>query len=209
MVAPKSALRFAALTALSTLLAGTATAQPKRELSAHEHGAGTLNIAIEQGRIEMELEVPADDIVGFEHVARTTKQKAAVSAAKKTLGAPLALFKLPSAAGCKLETTKVEVQVEAPEKSAAAPMKTEPAKDKHGHAHADHKDHKDEAGHSEFHATYTLVCSAPDKIAEIAFGYFASFKKAEKLTVNIVSASGQKQYQVTRKSPRLTLGGAS
>jgi hypothetical protein len=36
----------------------------------------------------MELIVPGDDIVGFEHAPRTKKQKAAVEKAKKTLSDP-------------------------------------------------------------------------------------------------------------------------
>src|SRR5262249_38687966 len=42
-----------------------------RELGPHEHGRGTLNIAIEGNRVSMELEVPGMDIAGFEHAAKT------------------------------------------------------------------------------------------------------------------------------------------
>ena len=76
--------------------AGPATAQ-HRELGAHEHGRGTLNIAVEGARLSMELEVPGVDIVGFEHAAKTGTQKGAVEKVKKLLSAPQALFKLPVA----------------------------------------------------------------------------------------------------------------
>ncbi|MEZ5842915.1 MAG: DUF2796 domain-containing protein [Hyphomicrobiaceae bacterium] len=192
----------AALTGLAVALAASTAAAQKRELGAHEHGAGTLNIAIEKSKVEFELEVPGDDIVGFEHQAKTAKQKAAVEKARKTLSGALALFKLPTGAGCKLASAKVELHTEEAEKKAD----TKPAEGKHDHAHE--KDH-DEGGHTEFHATYALDCRAPEKLTEIAFDYFKTFRKAQKLTVTVVSDKGQKQYQVTRKAPRLVLGGNS
>ena len=56
-----------------------------RQLGPHVHGQGTLDIAIEGKKIEMELVAPGMDIVGFEHVASTDEQKAAVEKAKAKL----------------------------------------------------------------------------------------------------------------------------
>ena len=39
----------------------------KRQLDSHEHGVSTLKIAIEGKELNMELESPANDIIGFEH----------------------------------------------------------------------------------------------------------------------------------------------
>ena len=46
----------------------------------------------------MELVAPGMDIVGFEHVASTDEQKAAVEKAKAKLTDVLSVFKLPAAA---------------------------------------------------------------------------------------------------------------
>ena len=59
--------------------------EARRELGPHQHGHGRLNIAIEGSRVSMELEVPAHDIVGFEHQPNTPEQKAAIEKAKTTL----------------------------------------------------------------------------------------------------------------------------
>src|SRR5262245_57975098 len=91
--------------------AGVGAAQ-ERQLGAHEHGRGTLNIALDGSRLSMELEAPGADIVGFEHEATTAKQKAAVEAAKKQLAAPQRLFELPSAAGCVLKEAKVAIEAD-------------------------------------------------------------------------------------------------
>src|SRR5262245_25375966 len=81
-----------------------------RELGPHEHGRGTLNIAVEGNKISMELEVPGVDIVGFEHEAKTREDKATLEKAKQKLSAPLSLFKLPASAGCRVTEAKVEVE---------------------------------------------------------------------------------------------------
>ena len=58
----------------------------KRQLDSHEHGVSVLKIAAEKNMIEMELESPADDIVGFEHAPENEKQKSQINKA-------LAIFK--------------------------------------------------------------------------------------------------------------------
>ena len=96
-------MKFGTLLVLASGLAvaGPTLAQEQhRQLGAHEHGRGTLNIAVEGARVSMELEVPGMDIVGFEHPANTKQQKASVEKAKAQLLAPLSLFKLPKSAGC-------------------------------------------------------------------------------------------------------------
>ncbi len=102
----------AAIVGLAFAVAGSTgpAAAQQRELGAHEHGKGTLNIALEGSRLTMELEAPGVDIVGFEHKAKSAKDKAVVANAKKQLAKPLALFKLPAAAGCVVKQAKANQQ---------------------------------------------------------------------------------------------------
>lgn len=171
-------------------------AEEHRELGAHEHGHGKLNIAIEGNRVSMELEVPGADIVGFEHEASTPEQKAAVEKAKATLSDALAVFKLPAGAGCKLAEAKVAVQAEDEHEHAAEGKKEE--------AKADGA--KEEEHHSEFHVTYAIDCASPAKLTGIEFKYFDLFASAQELDVNLVTAKGQTSYEVTRERPKLELG---
>ena len=62
-------------------LVGSALAQTQRQAGAHQHGKGKLDIVIEGATVSMALDVPADDIVGFEHAAKTPAEKATVAAA--------------------------------------------------------------------------------------------------------------------------------
>jgi hypothetical protein len=177
------------------LAAATGAAQAQhREAGAHEHGRGTLNIAIEDGRLSMELEAPGADIVGFEHQAKTKAQKAAVEAAKKQLAAPQGLFELPAAAGCVLKEAKVAIEAE--------------GDDHDGH---DDKDHDSKAGnddaHSAFRAEYAFECKAPASIASIGFGYFKAFAGAQKLDVTVITPKQQNKFEATRAKPSIDLGG--
>ena len=69
-------------------------------LAAHEHGAAQLNVALEGQRLELALESPAMNLVGFEHAAVSSSDKAAVARAQQHLQTPLALFGIAAAAGC-------------------------------------------------------------------------------------------------------------
>jgi uncharacterized protein DUF2796 len=183
-----------AILGLSLMAQACPSLAQHRELGAHEHGRGTLNIALEGTRLTLELEVPGIDIVGFEHKAKSRKDKAAVDTAKKQLAKPLALFKLPASAGCAVKEASAAVEGE-----------------EHDHGKADKdkaakgSDHTPE--HSQFHAQYVLDCKSPADITSIEFDYFRVFAGAQKLEVNLITPKGQDKFEVTRAKPRLDLGG--
>ena len=185
-----------ALTTLATLAALAATApraeDAHRELGAHVHGIGALNIAVQGAEVAMELHVPGADIVGFEHAAETAEDKAALAAAVALLERPLELFKLPEAAGCVVT-------------SAAAVFETEA--DDHDHGEEGHDDHAEGARHAEFDADYLLTCGYPTALDRIAFAYFAAFPNARELDVQLVSDKGAGTAKVTRDADVLDLAG--
>ncbi len=194
-------MRLFALFALASIVAtASSAAQGHRELGAHEHGRGTLNIAVEGNKVTMELEAPGVDIVGFEHAARTRREKTAVDKAKTQLMAPLSLFTLPASADCRVTEASVEVEVGEHDhdgKEAAGAAKSP----KDGKASA-----KSE-GHSEFHAQYTLECKAASSITAIELGYFRAFAGAERLEVNVITPKGQSKFEATRDKPSISLAG--
>ena len=84
----------------------------KRQLERHEHGVSTLKIALEDQTLEMELEAPANDIVGFEHAPENKSQKAAIAKALSFLKSKPGVFKPSSAANCRIEDVSGEFEVE-------------------------------------------------------------------------------------------------
>ncbi|MDX2257872.1 MAG: DUF2796 domain-containing protein [Hyphomicrobiaceae bacterium] len=192
-------LLFAALAAMAATAADAHS--KKREAKAHVHGRGTLAIVVEGNTVGLELSVPAHDIVGFEHAPKSAAQKSAVAEAEIKLGSILTLVKVPEAAGCTI--AKSAVQMEQDEADASAKS----GKHDHSHGHGHSHDHG-EGGHAEFKATYELACSDARALTSLAFPYFAAFPKAEALTVTVVTAKGQAQYEVTRTRTQLDLAGA-
>ena len=164
-------------------------------LGKHEHGHGTLNIAIEGNKIVIELHAPGDDIVGFEHPASTAEDKATLANALATLKAPLSLFFLPNQAVCRVDRATV---------AQVAGSEREHEKESH-EKHENHEEHKEHEGHSEFHAEYTLTCAQPQAIRRIAFPFFSQFPRSHELDVTLLTAGGQTAYEVKRDTPAIEI----
>lgn len=177
-----------------------------KQLDAHEHGHGSFNIAIEGKKVSMELEAPGADIVGFEHKASTEKQKNAVSSAKKTLEKLANIVGFPAAAGCKVTKVSVELHIEGDEGHEQGKKKAKHDQ-AHKHGKKEAKEEVEEETHSEFHAEYQLTCKSPEKLAELTFPYFKSFKGAEELEVSVAGPKTQKKFEVERDTDKINLGG--
>lgn len=205
-----------AISLIAFVAAFPALAEEARQLDAHEHGVGTLNIAIEGTTVAMAFEAPGADIVGFEYAAESDADLAAIEAAVGTLGAPLDLFVMPSAAGCSVVKAMAALEGEEHDNHGEEHHDDhkDHADDKHDdhghdeHAGHDHEkdDHADEAGHTEFHAEYTLNCTNPDALTQITFDYFEAFANANEVEVQIITNSGAQAFEVERDTPVLTLG---
>jgi hypothetical protein len=196
----RTVLTAFALTAGLACATLPAHAEEHRQLGAHVHGHGRLNIAVDGKKILMGLEVPGADIVGFEHEASTPEQRQAIAEAKAKLANALALFQPEAAARCELEQVKVSLnedhdeehgKEEKPPAQPAAPA-----------------GHEQEAGHhTEFHAEYELTCQAPQKLTSMTFEYFNVFAGAQELDIAAVTPKGQSSFEVKREKPRLDLAG--
>jgi hypothetical protein len=179
---------------LFAVSATAASAETVRQLGPHEHGHGTLNLAIEGETVQIELEVPGADIVGFEYEATTPEDQAKIEAAKETLSKPLALFALPEAASCKVTAAKIALAAE--------------DHDAHEHEHdADAEADAHEAEHSEFHAHYALSCANAAAITTIAFPYFDAFPNSQELDVTLITEKAQKAFEVSRGNALIDIRG--
>ncbi|WP_293451338.1 DUF2796 domain-containing protein [Planktotalea sp.] len=206
-----------ALSLVALLAPIIAFAEDTRQLDAHEHGVGALNIAIDGTTVAMEFHAPGADIVGFEYKAENDVDLAKVSAAIETLAAPLALFVMPKAAACSLIDAKAELEAEEDHDAHEDEGQTDhndhddhddEKHDEHDHkndGHDDHEEHAEETGHTEFHAEYNLTCTMPDALNTITFNYFDAFPNAKEVDVQIITASGAQAFEVMRSAPNLAL----
>lgn len=151
-------------------------------LGAHEHGVAKLNAVLDGNSLELELDSPAMNMVGFEHAASTDADKAKVAAVRKQLEQPLTLFGLAAAAGCKEDQQALE-----------SPLFGDAAKadndgDTHEHSHQ----------HSDIGAHYQLTCSNPGKLAQVDLApLFKAFPATQKINVQLIGPNGQKGLETT------------
>ncbi|MGO4801346.1 DUF2796 domain-containing protein [Pseudomonas sp. W22_MBD1_FP4] len=160
-------------------------------LGAHEHGVGRLNAVLDGQTLELELDSPAMNLVGFEHVATTAADKAKVAAARKQLENPSALFNLPKAAGCVISSQELN--------SPLFGDKPEADHDDDDHDH-DAKDgaHEHHHDHSEIHAHYQFTCATPTALSNLDLTQvFKTFPATQKIQVQLIGPSGQQGVDAT------------
>ncbi len=163
-----------------------AHADEHASLGAHEHGAAQLNVALEGQRLELALESPAMNLLGFEHAAVSTADQAAAAHAQQQLQTPLALFGIPSAAGCTIASQELR-----------SPLFID---------HADqHTEHEHGSEHSDVDANYVLTCNKPEALAAIDLSQlFQRFPATRKIQVQLIGPNGQQGAELTAAQPRLS-----
>lgn len=155
-------------------------------LDAHEHGVASLNVALDGQTLEIQLQSPAMNLVGFEHEAKSDADKAKVAAARQHLEQPQALFALPIEAKCALQDSELD-----------SPLFG-------GHAHEEHE-HADEHGHSDIDASYRFACANAEALQTLELGsFFGTFPGTEKLEVQLIGPSGQQGAELTPRNSRLS-----
>jgi len=151
-----------------------------RSRKAHEHGSGKVNIAFETAKGApkgvVEIEAPAESIVGFEHQAKTAADKAKVTAALNTLKARFGeMVIFPAAAACKVTNKSAKVEAE------------------HHDAKAKGAKHEE---HSEVHAEFDVACAKPLSGLEIRFGFSKVFPKLHDVEVALLVGDQQSSADV-------------
>ena len=138
------------------------------QLEAHVHGQGELNVAVDAEDLQVELKVPADNVVGFEHAPNTPEQHARVDASLDRLVAPANWLKIQPAGTCKLEHASVELLGErrsndqaATPSTGAKPIPVAATRhdegkagahdEKHDHAHEQKHEQKHDHAHEQKH----------------------------------------------------------
>lgn len=153
-------------------------------LDKHEHGVASLNVALDGSTLEIQLESPAMNLLGFEHAASSAADQAKVAAARRQLEQPQALFALPIEARCALKEHELQGALFA--------------------AHAD-DEQGEEQGHSDISAHYQFACATPQALQTLELGsFFGSFPGTEKLDVQLIGPSGQRGATLSPGNSRLS-----
>ena len=159
-------------------------------LGAHEHGVGRLNAVLDGQALELELDSPAMNLVGFEHLATSAADKAKVAAVRKQLENPLALFNLPKGAGCVVSTQELNSPL-----FGDKPEADHDDDDDHDHDAKGGEHHHD---HSEIHAHYQFTCATPTALSNLDLSQvFKTFPATQKIQVQLIGPSGQQGVEAT------------
>ena len=167
-------------------------------LGAHEHGVARLNAVLDGQALELELDSPAMNLVGFEHAATSAADKAKVATARKQLENPLALFNLPKAAGCKVSSQELNSPLFGDKPEADHDDDDHATDGKGAAAHEHHHDH------SEIHAHYQFTCATPTALGNLDLSQvFKTFPATQKIQVQLIGPSGQQGVDATATAATL------
>ena len=180
--------------AMGLALLPVAAAASEREHSAHEHGHVLLQIVQDGSALNIALQSPAVNIIGFEHHAESVADKKTLRATEQLLTDPEQLFSLPPKAGCSPQESELESEL----------LEHLDEHDDHD-KEDDHDDHEGKEEHSEFHAEYRYACNAPESLEYIDVNLFARFSGIEEIDVQVVTAGGQTATELEPGKTRVPL----
>ncbi|KQV81221.1 DUF2796 domain-containing protein [Rhizobacter sp. Root1221] len=150
---------------------------------AHVHGTARLDVAIDAGKITLQLETPLDNLVGFERAPRTDAERQRVADMLATLRQAGALFTIDPAAQC----TPGRVDL------VSAALQLGPAGGS-----------GDPDGHADLDGTFEFNCARAGQAAYIDVGLFA-FPHLKSVDVQAATPRGQFRRQLVRPDKRLVL----
>ncbi len=171
-----------ALALLPLALPGPARAQGAAGHGAHVHGVVQVNVAVQGHKLSVELEMPLNSLVGFEHRPRTETQRQAAQAAVQQVKQAAAWLKPDNAAQCTLSSSEVQAQALEPAKPGAA-----------------------EQTHADLEARFEFSCAAPDRLAGLDVLLFDRFGRVQQLQVQVAGAKTQSQQTLRRPATRVRL----
>ncbi|WP_026179882.1 DUF2796 domain-containing protein [Hahella ganghwensis] len=181
---------------MAVLMATVVQAEEFEQHGAHEHGAAKLNLAVDGNALYLELDSPAVNLLGFEHMPASEEEESRVHQVEELLESPLKLFSLPAGAGCGLQEQSLE--------SRLFEHETHGEHDKQDdEEHADHHDH--EESHADIHASYVFECKSAQNLRYVELSLFDVFPLTEEISAQVISSTGQFNLELTPESKRIKL----
>jgi len=176
--------RFKLIAALSVTFA----LAPAMAHEAHTHGIGKLDVAIEGATLSLHLDTPLANLVGFEHAARSDKDKKALRQMVAALNNAEALFVTTPAAECHVISTKLKSSVLDEMEAKSTRKKTGQPKN----AHAD------------MDADYAFNCTHPEQLNDIDVKLFSTFGRFHQIDVQVVTPKRQSSRKLLPNRSRIS-----
>ncbi len=133
---------------------------------AHVHGHATLDVAIDGAEVTVELDTPADNLLGFERVPRSAADKQQAGKVLAQLGQPAQLFRLNPEAQCSAATPAIEAPL-----LIGRPVSGE---------------------HNDIGASYSYRCAKPAALARLDVFLFEVFPRLQQIRLQLAGPAGQR-----------------
>jgi hypothetical protein len=194
-------------------LAGLATAQAHEEgheHGAHEHGIGRLDIAVEKNSIDIDLDSPAINLIGFEHAPGDAQERTTLNQAVTDLKQGGGLIAFSPSAQCTQQRVKVSSGLLDQPAGAGHDGKEDHDHDAGaGHDHDDEDedgDHEHGHEHADIEVTWELTCVHPENLHEADFtAFFHRFPGTHTLRVQAALTGGQTAAELTPAAAKLKM----
>jgi hypothetical protein len=174
----------------------------------HVHGVATLEIAVDGSAVQVNLNSPLDNLLGFEHMPRNEKERQAIKTMASKLRQAGSLFIFTPAAQCRLESTRLESPLlpsellmahdkgdksKSDKSQVPSPAPSAPATSSNTHAD----------DHAELEATWNFRCATPQALQELDVRLFDTFPGLRRLDAMIAGPQGQSGAKLSPASTRL------
>ena len=209
---------FCSMMLMTSIPAAVAQTEIRRA-GAHVHSVAAAQLALEDGRVDLMLQIPGANLVGFEHPPRVEEQSELLASARARLAAGDWLV-FSDGAGC-----ATDISVDMPGFAASGHEHDhshdhEHSRD-HGHAeghehHEHHHDHEDDQhghvhqdhehdghDHAEFHLTVTADCERTPDWLEVRL--FDGWPDNRSIQLDAISATQQWRAELTAEQTRVAL----
>ena len=167
-----------------------------RQNDSHEHGAAKLKMVLEGEILQIELEVPSESLISFEHFPQSLSDRENFGKAIKILSNPDRLLSIPTEAKCLLVGLHISQSLFQQEEELG--HNESEKEEEHGHDESE----KPEI-HSEFKSNYYWNCQQLDEVDSIGTQLMTIFPKIEEIRVNWISNNGQGSLELESKEDRI------
>ena len=203
-----------------SLMMLTASAEAfERQHDSHEHGAATMMLAVDGHELQLRIESPAANFLGFEHAPRTEQELQQLKQAEAVLRDPAQVISLSTSAGCKLEKAELASSIKQHKSDEDHNHEHDEHGDDHdknGHNHDDdhdkhgdkheeqghgHEDHSGSENHSDFAIDYHFDCSDIAALKQVEVQLFSQFPLLQTLELQYIAPQGQGAAELTPANP--------
>lgn len=161
-----------------------ASAEVKRDLDSHEHGASQLSLVLDGQSIFLEFESPWENLIGFEHAPSTERQRNVLADAHERLSRTSELFVINAEAGCVPERANVDSALQPDNHDGSSEAESASAD-----GHGDTSEHDEE--HSEVVVAYVFTCEQPSRLEQMDVELLRIWPGIDDIDVLMAGPGGQ------------------